>query len=122
MREAWVNIKEALNKLRQNKVQLSEQILDDIATKSTIIRTGIDGEFWRILSEALVAEIEAGRDALESSTVLTPKTKQEVMNNDYWRQYQRGCINALRILLGTPEAILDKGEYAKELLNRYKEE
>ena len=122
MKEAWVNIKEALNKLRQNKDKLSEQILDDIATKSTIIRTGIDGEFWRILSEALVAEIEAGRDALESSTVLTPKTKQEVMNNDYWRQYQRGCINALRILLGTPEAILDKGEYAKELLNRYKEE
>ena len=122
MREAWVNIKEALNKLRQNKDKLSEQILDDIATKSTIIRTGIDGEFWKVLSEALVAEIEAGRDALESSTVLTPKTKQEVMNNDYWRQYQRGCINALRILLGTPEAILDKGEYAKELLNRYKEE
>jgi len=117
-----VNIKEALNKLRQNKDKLSEQILDDIATKSTIIRTGIDGEFWKVLSEALVAEIEAGRDALESSTVLTPKTKQEVMNNDYWRQYQRGCINALRILLGTPEAILDKGEYAKELLNRYKEE
>ena len=117
-----MNIKEALNKLRQNKDKLSEQILDDIATKSTIIRTGIDGEFWRVLSEALVAEIEAGRDALESSTVLTPKTKQEVTNNDYWRQYQRGCINALRILLGTPEAILDKGEYAKELLNRYKEE
>ncbi|MDO9575366.1 MAG: hypothetical protein Q7J55_02425 [bacterium] len=117
-----MNIKEALNKLRKNKDKLSEGMLDEVAIKSTIIREGIDSQFWKVLSEALVKEIEAGRDALESSTVLTPKTKQEVNNNDYWRQYQRGCINALRILLGTPEAILDEGEYAKELLNKYKEE
>jgi len=117
-----MNIKEALKQLRLNRNKIPEQILDEVALKSAIIKKGMDSKFWKVLSEVLVAEIEAGRDALESSTILTPKTKGEVNNNDYWRQYQRGCINALRILLVTPEAIVDEGEYARELLNKYKEE
>ena len=110
--------KEWLKNVRKEKPL--KQIEDEFIKKSEIVRVGIATPFWKIIEERINEQIEAGRDALESPII---NYKGHIYKNDErWTGLQRGCINALRLILETPEVIIDKAKYIHEKLAEEQEE
>ena len=91
-----------------------KQIDDEYIKKSEILRVGIETPFWKIIEEGINEQIEAGRDALESPVANYKGVTHK--NAQYWEQFQRGCINALRLILERPEVIIDKARNIHEKL------
>lgn len=126
-----MNKKEQARTVAQAKVR--------ILRKSAIIRKGLDEEFWQVLSEGIINEIEEGRTALESPTQskeltsMTEKIKAmirggqdvnvsgvNIKNDPHWTQFLRGAIASLRLVLLMPEKFIRQGETIRELSEKYK--
>ena len=110
-----------------------------ILRKRAIIKEGLDGEFWQVLSEGIINEIELGRTALESPTQtkelesMAEKIKAmisggrdvnvsgvNIKNDNDWTQFFRGAIASMRIVLEMPEKFIIQGDTIKKLDKGYK--